>query len=291
MNGPTLHIVLPVHNRRATTVAFVEALRRQTDQDFKLVLVDDGSTDGTADAVRRLLPAVDVVTGAGDWWWAGSLAQGCRRLRETGVRDGDVLLLINDDVVIGPEFLAQGRAELAQKPGTVLLARQTDAATGAEIDHGGGVHADLREMRFAAAARPGDVNCLPTRGLFLRWGDFVRTGGFVPERLPHYLSDYEFTLRARSRGLALRVAKAASLGVRSDQTGRALANLFAEPRAGRFRLLFSHRYKDNPRAWSAFVALAAPRTRRPYLWLKIWLNFGLTVVRCLFIPVPRVEPR
>lgn len=290
MNG-RLHIVLPVHNRRATTVAFVDALRRQTYQDFKLVLVDDGSADGTADAVRRLLPAVEVVTGTGDWWWAGSLAAGCRRIGETGGRDEDVLLLINDDVVFGPDFLAQGMAELATLPGTLLLARQTDAATGAEIDHGGGVRVDLKEMRFAAAARPGDIHCLPTRGLFLRWGDFVRTGGFVPDRLPHYLSDYEFTLRARSRGLALRVATAAVLGVDTNQTGRALANLLTEPRAGRFRLLFSRRYKDNPLDWAAFVTLAAPRSRRPYLWLKVWLNFGLTVVRCVFTPVPRAELR
>lgn len=286
-----LYIVLPVHNRRETTVAFVGALRGQTYQDFKLVLVDDGSTDGTADAVRQYLPAVDVVTGTGDWWWAGSLERGCRRIGETGARDEDVLLLVNDDVVIGPEFLAQGLAELARHPGTLLLARQTDAATGAEIDHGGGVRVDLAELRFAAAVRPEEINCLPTRGLFLRWGDFLRTGGFVPDRLPHYLSDYEFTLRARRCGLALRVATGASLGVRTGQTGRALANLFAEPRAGRFQLLFSHRYKDNPFAWSAFVGLTAPRSRRPYLWLKVWLNFGLTVARCVFIPVPRVEHR
>jgi len=289
MNG-RLYIVLPVHNRRETTVAFVEALRRQTYQDFQLVLVDDGSTDGTADAVRERLPAVQVVTGTGDWWWAGSLERGCRQIAGTGVRDGDGLLLINDDVVIAPEFLAQGLAELARHPATLLLARQTDAATGAEIDCGGGVHVDLAELRFTAAATPADIDCLPTRGLFLRWGDFVRTGGFVPDRLPHYLSDYEFTLRARTRGLALRVATTATLGVRTGQTGRALANLFAEPRAGRFRLLFSPRYKDNPLAWSAFVGLAVPWPRRPYLWLKVWLNFALTVVRCVVIPVRRGNP-
>ena len=286
-----LHIVLPVYNRRETTVAFVDALRRQTYQDFKLVLVDDGSTDGTAEAVRHRLPAVEVLTGTGDWWWAGSLDRACRRLSETGVRDEDVLLLINDDVVIGPDFLAQALAELAQHADTLLLARQVDVTTGAEIDHGGGVRVDLAELRFAAAVRPEDINCLPTRGLFMRWREFLRTGGFVPDRLPHYLSDYEFTLRARSRGLALRVATKASLGVKEGQTGRAMANLFDEPRVGRFRLLFSHRYKDNPLAWSAFVSLAVPRSRRPYLWLKVWLNFGLTVVRCVLIPVPRADLR
>jgi GT2 family glycosyltransferase len=280
-----LHIVLPVHNRREVTVAFVEALRQQTRREFRLVLIDDGSTDGTADAVRALWPEVDVVTGTGDWWWAGSLAHGCERIARTGVTDDDVLLLINDDVVIGADFLQQGLSELAQTSDTLLLARQVDAVTGKAVDHGGGVKADLVHLRFAAARTPEEINCLPTRGLFLRWRDFRRTGGFRPERLPHYLSDYEFTLRAQCRGLKLRVAREATVGIQLGRTGRSLANLFDAGRTERFRLLFSPRYKDNPITWSAFVRLAVPPGRRPFLWLKIWLNFLRTVARCIYQPV------
>ena len=289
--SPRVHLLLPVHNRRATTLRFVEALRRQTYRNFHFVLIDDGSTDGTAAAVKQLCPELDVISGTGDWWWAGSLAEGCRHLQRGGISDDDVLLLINDDVELGPDFLADGLGELAAQPGALLLARQLDAATGAVIDHGGGVNVDLRELRFTAARSPAEVNCLPTRGLFLRWGDFLRIGPFVPERLPHYLSDYEFTLRARARGLALVVAQRASLRVKSEQSGRSLADLFALPRPARFGLLFSERYKDNPLTWSAFVLLAVPRARRPYLWLKIWGAFLRTVWRSCVTPVSPSAPR
>jgi len=289
--SPRLHILLPVHNRRATTVSFVEALRRQTVREFNLILIDDGSTDGTSDAVRTLWPTVEIVTGTGEWWWAGSLARGCEWLARSDTRDDDVLLLINDDVVIEPEFFAQGLAELAARNDTLLLARQRDAATGAEIDFGGGVRADLVHLRFAPAQDSGEINCLPTRGLFLRWRDLRRAGGFRPDRLPHYLSDYEFTLRAGRSGLKLAVAREATVGIHLGQTGRSLANLFDEPRSERFRLLFSQRYKDNPVTWSAFVALAVPAWWRPVLWLKIWINFLITVIRCLFVPVPHAVPR
>lgn len=287
--SPQLHILLPVHNRRDTTVRFVEALRRQTGSEFYLILIDDGSTDGTADAVRAVWPAVEVVTGTGEWWWAGALDQGCTYLQRAGVADEDVLLLINDDVVIAPEFLARALSEFAGMRDTLLLARQVDAVTGAEIDHGGGVHADLHHLRFAAAPTPDEINCLPTRGLFLRWRDMRRIGGFRPDRLSHYLSDYEFTLRAGRKGLKLRIAREAAVGVQAERTGRALANLFNERVPDRFRLLFSPRYKDNPVTWSAFVGLAVPRSRRPFLWFKIWANFLLTVIRCIFLPVPRAH--
>lgn len=286
-----LHILLPVHNRRAVTLRFVAALRAQTWREFRLVLVDDGSTDGTAEAVRALWPQVEIVTGRGDWWWAGALDQGCRHLARTDVADDDGLLFINDDVALPPDFLAQALAEFAPLRDTLLLARQTDAATGAEIDRGGGVQADLKQLRFAAARTAAEINCLPTRGLFLRWRDLQRTGGFRPEALPHYLSDYEFTLRAHRAGLALRVARTAALGVHTGETGRSLATLFAAPRGERFRLLFSPRFKDNPVTWSRFAALAAPPARRPFLWAKIWLHFLVVAARCAYRPVTRADTR
>jgi len=273
-----LCILLPVHNRRATTVRCVEMLRAQTRRDFRLVLVDDGSSDGTAAAVQAVWPAVEIVTGRGDWWWAGSLQQGCRHLARNGVAGDDVVLLLNDDIVIGPEFLAQALAEFSSLPDTLLLARQVDAQTGADIDFGGGLHADLRELRFTAARDPAQINCLPTRGLFLRWRDLGRVGGFRPEWLPHYLSDYEFTLRAAARGLALRVARTATLGVSLAQSGRSLADVGAESWWRRLTLALSPRFKDNPRTWSAFVWLAVPPARKPYLWLKIWIHFLVVTV-------------
>ena len=280
-----LHILLPVHNRCATTVRFVEALARQTWCGFHLVLIDDGSTDGTASAVQAVWPGVETITGRGDWWWAGSLDQGCQHLTRVGIADDDVVLFINDDVEIGPRFLEDALAEFLPLRDTLLLARQTDAATVAEIDFGGGVRADLARLRFAPTGDRAEINCLPTRGLFLRWRDYCTIGGFRPAALPHYLSDYEFTLRARRAGLALRIAHTATLGVHLGRTGRSLANLFAEPRLARFRLLLSPRFKDNPVVWSRFVGLAVPPARRPWLWAKVWAHAAVVAVRCAALPV------
>ena len=68
-----IYILLPVHNRKEITRGFVECLKAQTFQDYRLVLIDDGSNDGTADMVKESIPSVTVLRGIGDWWWAGSL--------------------------------------------------------------------------------------------------------------------------------------------------------------------------------------------------------------------------
>ncbi|HUK05974.1 MAG TPA: glycosyltransferase, partial [Burkholderiales bacterium] len=47
-----LYVLAPVHNRRALTERFIGCLKAQTDRDYRLVLIDDGSTDGTAQMAR-----------------------------------------------------------------------------------------------------------------------------------------------------------------------------------------------------------------------------------------------
>lgn len=64
-----------------------------------------------------------------------------------------------------------------------------------------GVYADLKKLTFRQAKTKDEINCLSTRGLFLRVKDFKKIGGFYPKLLPHYLSDYEFTIRAYKKSL------------------------------------------------------------------------------------------
>lgn len=51
---PLLSIVTPVYNRAALIKTCWESLARQTDKDFEWIVVDDGSSDGSADVVRGL---------------------------------------------------------------------------------------------------------------------------------------------------------------------------------------------------------------------------------------------
>lgn len=82
-----IYILLPVHNRSAITEHFVNCLAAQTYRSYHLVLIDDGSTDGTADMVRAKIKEISVIKGDGNWWWAGSLQQGIDWLKKRRVSD------------------------------------------------------------------------------------------------------------------------------------------------------------------------------------------------------------
>lgn len=54
---PLVSVILPVHNCRRYLAAAVASIVRQTERDFELIIVDDGSTDGSAAVIDRAAAA------------------------------------------------------------------------------------------------------------------------------------------------------------------------------------------------------------------------------------------
>jgi predicted SAM-dependent methyltransferase/GT2 family glycosyltransferase len=249
-----VYILLPVHNRNAVTEQFIDCLAAQTYANYHLVLIDDGSTDGTAEMVQARIKELTVLKGRGDWWWAGSLQQGIRWLRGRSLSRQDVILIVNDDVAFPPDFLERAVAILRQQPDTLVLSQLQNETTGEPMESG--ISVDWKSFTFDVAESPEKINCLSTRGLFLRWGDMEKIGGFYPNLLPHYWSDYEFTLRAAKRGF--RLVTSPQLLVRSIVHGASQASLDNLNLSGFIKTLFSMKTSYHPLHRYAFVLLACP---------------------------------
>lgn len=89
-------VIIPVHNRRELTLEALEHLRDTQDFDtFETILVDDGSTDGTSEAITSEFPSVHLIEGDGNLWWTGSVRKGMAHALENGA---EVIVWLNDDV-------------------------------------------------------------------------------------------------------------------------------------------------------------------------------------------------
>lgn len=264
---PTVYIILPVHNRRAITEKFIDCLEAQSYAAYHLILVDDGSADGTEQMVRDRIDPLTVIKGGGNWWWAGSLQQGIDWLKQEGVADSDIVVFMNDDVLFEPGFLKVAVGLLDQHSG-MLLPQVFNQGSGSIEESG--VQADMKKLTFRTATSPQQINCLPTRGLFMRMSVLRRVGDFYPKLLPHYLSDYEFTLRAGRMGVMLQTSPQLLIRFDEDATGfRSFKELTIAEFLSRY---FSIKSASNPVYWSTFIWLASPRLYMPWHILKIWLS-------------------
>lgn len=250
-----LYIMLPVHNRVQLTRKFMESLVLQDFKDYHLVLIDDGSTDGTDDMVRSFVDNVTVIKGKGDWWWGGALHQGYRWLKKQTVSGDDVVLIINDDTEMPPDYLSTGVGILRNHPHSLLISQCYDRSTRTVVDIG----AHCMDFRTMNGTTEGEANWLTTRGLFLRVADMLVIGGFHPVLLPHYLSDVEYTYRAFRKGMELLSEPQLKLYLDDSATGFHERAYQTESRRELIKRHFSKRSSANPIYWTTFILLCCPR--------------------------------
>ena len=264
----TMHIFLPVYNRRKITRRFIQCLKKQTYRNNHLILIDDGSTDGTEEMVCSEIGNVTVIKGWGDWWWAGSLQQGYLWLQRNSVSPEDMVLIINDDTEFEEDFLEKGRRFLESHSNTMLMAQVYSRESGDLVNTG--VHVDWRSFRFDPLPKAEKINCLSTRGLFSRIRDFSRVGGFYPKLLPHYFSDYEFTIRAQRKGIKLATDPSVRLWMDENASGyHSLNGLSVKSYLQR---LLSEKTPSNPIRLSFFVVLSCPWCYMPLNLLRVWVG-------------------
>lgn len=237
-----VYILLPVHNRKSITQKFVSLLKQQDYSNYTLLLIDDGSIDGTAESICEGLPETIVLKGSGGWWWAGSLQQGYKWLKKQEITEEDIVLIMNDDTEIQKDFLSKGIYILNQNKRTLLLATAYDSGTNTLVDSG--VSYNFKQNILNKPDENNPINCLSTRGLFLKATDFIDLGGFHPRILPHYASDYEFTIRAYKKGYKLICSEEVKLWFDNLTTG---FHGIGSYKWNEFRkIYFSKRYVDNP---------------------------------------------
>ncbi|WP_099240160.1 glycosyltransferase family 2 protein [Synechococcus sp. BDU 130192] len=92
---PAVYIIIPVHNRKEITLTCLKHLQENGDLDrYSVVVVDDGSTDGTAEAIQAQFPIVTILYGDGNLWWTGAIKMG---MKYALTQKADYIIWLNDD--------------------------------------------------------------------------------------------------------------------------------------------------------------------------------------------------
>lgn len=202
---PHVYAVIPVHNRLAVTRRCLEQLRAMRYPALTVVVVDDGSTDGTGEMLARFEGLdLQVVPGDGSLWWGGAMEEGMRRVDESAW-DDDAVLMLNDDVELAPDFL-ESLVRAAGRMGaeTIVGCVQRDL----EGRHPGyfGYRVDYRRQSvevMLVGEHTGpvvEVDALVGRGVLIPVRVMRAIGRVDARHFPHYWGDIEYTARAHDLG-------------------------------------------------------------------------------------------
>jgi GT2 family glycosyltransferase len=207
MSSDRIAVILTCFNRRAKTLECLEALFQQSylpKAQLDVYLTDDGSTDGTAEAVKQAYPNIQILQGDGNLFWCGGMNLA---FAEALKGDYDFYLWLNDDTILYPDaldVLMQTYTQLSSggNPKVIISGSTQDRDT-REHTYGGVVRdSALRPLKFRLLTpteqpQPCDTingNCV------LISKAAAQVVGNVDLAFTHYAGDYDYGLRAQKQG-------------------------------------------------------------------------------------------
>jgi len=190
-------VLLTVHNRREKTLRALDLLYSCTlPEGMRLTcfLTDDGSTDGTAEAVSAAFPEVRIVPGDGNLFWCRGMLEAWKAARAEDPA-WDAYLWLNDDTYLFPDALLQLVACRDRHPGAIVVGPACSAETG-EFTYGGRgelfLHCPPEGVERKLVTFDGNVVWVPSA--------VVERYGLLDRRFSHGMGDSEYGLRVTRHG-------------------------------------------------------------------------------------------
>jgi GT2 family glycosyltransferase len=272
MPSKDIAVLITCFNRRETTLACMRSLMDQelpAGYSIRIFLTDDGSRDGTGEAVRREFPQATVLQGDGEQYWVGGTMMAWGAARPSAF-----YLWLNDDVRLRPGALRAliETHEAAGDPAAIAVGATCDPDAGKTCT--GGLRRaawhNVSVIEPTDEIQPCDSMC----------GNIVLVPRTVEERIGaldpayrHFFADGDYGMRARKAGIPILLAPRHLGECRLNP----LANTSFDPALPvrqRWQKMLGPKGYRPPREWWAFVRTHAPRPKVLY-WALPYVLFGL----------------
>ncbi len=267
MSPPETVIVVLNWNGLQDTLACLKSLSALQGEEHEILVVDNGSTDGSEEAIRAAYPDLAFVQTGANLGFAGGNNAGMRWALKRGAR---FVLLLNNDTVVEPDFLRHmiARAKGDSKVGIVGASiAYFDTPTRLWAFGGGRFDISSAWVRHVQTALSEDE--LKTRGnlhfyvtgcAMLLSRALLQEVGELESSYFHFCEDVDFCLRAERAGYRIVVAREARLLHKVSATTRVSSPLFLYYNL-RSRLTLVRRF--GPVGAPSFRAVCT-------LWLRLW---------------------
>ncbi len=209
----SIAVLMTCYNRRNTTLACLGSLFRQESPEkvcLTVYLVDDGSTDGTGEAVTKQYPEVRVIRGRGNLYWCGGMRMAWA---EAMKQDYDYYLWLNDDTALLSDALltlldaAYARDKCSDDSSGIIVGSTFHPETGAHT-YGGYLQPKRNSLDFRAVIPAGSIQPCDTfnGNCVLVPRDIAQKLGNISPEFSHAIGDTDYGLRAKQKNIPMWVA-------------------------------------------------------------------------------------
>ena len=209
--APTVTCVVVNWNGWQDTIACIASLRESEYPNLSVILVDNGSTDGSVTMIRSAHPWVEIIESAANLGFGGGNNLGIRVAIERGAR---YLWLLNNDTVVQPQTLtalvrtAEGDPELGQVGSVLLYAHAPDRV---QAWGGGSINLWAGTSRHHHQPVPaGELDYLTAASVLIP-AKVLNQVGLFDEGYFMYWEDADLSFRIRAAGWKLGVAAEGTL--------------------------------------------------------------------------------
>lgn len=245
INMSTVYICIPVHNRIKYTIECIESILNQNYKKYKIVIADDGSSDGTGDILKSRYPEVVVIVGDGNLWWAGATNK-CIEYVLTIAHDNDFVFTLNNDTMLEKDTIELLIAR--DNENVIIGAVNVFESDGCSIEPSAWEKRYILGIDFPKRVNEWgesldkyhgtvEVDSLSGKGVLIPVKVFRSIGLYNSELLPHYHSDTEFIIRAKKNGY--KVALSYDAKVLSYQNLSGIGTITSKPNIKDFVISFS----------------------------------------------------
>ena len=101
---PIVYIICGVFINLKYTKKFLNCIEKQSYPNINTLIIDDGSTDGTYEYIKKNYSDVAVLKGDGNLWWTGAIYWGVEEVLKIA-NQNDFILTINNDCVFSDNYI------------------------------------------------------------------------------------------------------------------------------------------------------------------------------------------
>ena len=205
-----LAVLITSHNRKQTTLNCLASLFKSEfskDISLNVYLVDDGGTDGTAEAVRQTFPQVHLLHGNGSLFWTGGMHLA---FSEASQQHHDYYLWLNDDTELYPTalqtLLDTFEQVTEQKDRLAIVVGSTQDSKSSKLTYGGVMKGSwIHPCQFylvTPTQKPQTCDTMNGNCVLLSH-QVVALVGQLDTTFRHYAGDFDYGLRAMKKGCTI----------------------------------------------------------------------------------------